>query len=86
MENYLISPDGNTLDYPFRKKEDLKSWTIYVFLSHTQQKIFLWNGKQTNARYKYTASQIAQEMRSQLGYSYRVITIDEEFETTLRGS
>ena len=61
--------------------EFLDSNKILLFVDKHNQKLYIWQGKNTSPKMKFITTQLAPKVRDQHDISYLITTVDEDEET-----
>ncbi|MFX1366485.1 MAG: hypothetical protein ACFFCE_18385 [Promethearchaeota archaeon] len=61
--------------------EILDSNKILLFVDSHEGKVWIWEGKKTNARMKFISAQLAPHIRDKYDITYSITSVDEQDET-----
>jgi hypothetical protein len=62
-------------------KDVLDSTKILLFVDHKNNRVWIWEGKNTTAKMKFISAQRAPYIRDKFGSNYNIISIDDGDET-----
>jgi hypothetical protein len=82
-EVYQVSEDGSKVALTADKvNEALQPTSVLIFIDHTHRKIYNFNGRESSIRARFCGARLAAgPIRSELGLSYSIGSIDEGEET-----
>jgi hypothetical protein len=74
---FLITDEGEYTEIPFSQPNQLASENVYLLLDEDGKDIYIWKGKDAGIRNKFLGARAATELRQDIGFQYKVHSIDE---------
>jgi hypothetical protein len=74
---YDVRGDGEVDNIDQLDKNILSSDRVLIVIAENNKKIYLWKGKNSPVRKKFVGAQKANALRTEYGFAYKVIAMDE---------